>query len=172
VSSERRLYLPLGILPPTTIASNKAYLVPDASLWLLGILSSTMHMTWMRAVAGRLKSDYQYSASMVFNTFPWPDLSAAQRNRIETRAQDVLDARVEQTTSTLADCYDPLCMPKKLLDAHRALDRAVDAAYGQPRGFPTEAQRLAFLFALYQQQAAPLDLAPSARKKSLAKRVK
>jgi hypothetical protein len=125
----------------------------------LGILSSTMHMAWVRCVAGRLKSDYSYAPS-VYNNFPWPTPTDAQRARIEATAQGILDARAAHPGATLADLYDPLTMPPNLVAAHAANDRAVDAAYGQPRGFATEAARLAFLFERYQALAAPLDVAP------------
>jgi hypothetical protein len=125
----------------------------NASLSHFGILTSTMHMAWMRAVCGRLKSDYQYSAGIVYNNFPWPSPTATQRTAIEQAAQGVLDARAKYPNSTLADLYDPLTMPPELTAAHRKLDRAVDAAYGKTT-FPTEAERVAYLFKLYEAVTA------------------
>jgi hypothetical protein len=107
-----------------------------------------MHMAWTRAVCGRLESRYQYSVNIVYNNFPWPTPSPAQRTAIEAAAQGVLDARAQFAGSTLADLYDPLTMPPVLVKAHHTLDRAVDAAYGV-KGFPNEAARVAFLFERY-----------------------
>lgn len=132
------------------ISSGSSLLVGDATPYHFGILTSTMHMAWMRAVCGRLESRYQYSAGIVYNNFPWPSPSDAQRTTIEQAAQAVLDARALFPTSTLADLYDPLTTPPELTAAHRKLDKAVDVAYGKPAGFPTEAERVAFLFKLYE----------------------
>ncbi len=148
VSSERRLYIPIGFLNGDVIASNKLYMVPDATIYHLGILHSTMHNAWMRTVAGRLKSDYSYSNTIVYNNFPWPTPTNAQKTKIEKCAQAVLDAREEFPTSTLADLYDPLTMPPALLKAHQQLDKAVDLAYGK-RKFKSESERVSFLFELY-----------------------
>lgn len=155
VSSERRMFIPIGFMTADTICSNTNYLVPDASPYHFGILSSTMHNAWMRSVCGRLKSDYRYSASIVYNNFPWPEPTDTQRAAIETAAQGVLDARAQFPNATLADRYDPLTMPPELVKAHQALDRAVDAAYGKS-AFKSEAERVAFLFERYQQLVAPL----------------
>lgn len=149
VSSENRLYVPIGYLQPETIVSNLVYAIPNATLYHFGILTSTMHNAWMRTVCGRLKSDYRYSASIVYNNFPWPDPTDTQRKTIETAAQAVLDARAQFPDSTLADLYDPLAMPPELVRAHQNLDRAVDAAYGK-KNFASEAERVAFLFERYQ----------------------
>ena len=109
-----------------------------------------MHMAWVNAVCGRLKSDYRYSGSIVYNNFPWPEPTEKQREAIEAAAQGVLDARAAFPDSTLADLYDPTTMPPALVKAHQALDRAVDAAYGK-RKFASDAERVAFLFERYQQ---------------------
>lgn len=160
VSSERRRYLPMAYLPREVICSNKIQFVPNATLFHFGVLQSTMHMAWMRTVCGRLKSDYSYSNTIVYNTFPWPeDPSDQQREAIETAARAVLDARGQFPGATLADLYDPLTMPPLLLRAHQGLDRAVDAAYGR-RGFASEAERVAFLFDLYQRCTARSPAAP------------
>lgn len=170
VSSEARPIIPMGFLPPDIIASNQLRLVAGATNFHLGILSSTMHMAWVRTVGGRLKSDYRY-APAIYNNFPWPSPADTQRQAIETAAQAVLDARAAHPGATLADLYDPLAMPPNLRRAHDALDRLVDAAYGQPRGFPTEAARLAFIFTLCQSRAAPLDAGGgTARRPSAARR--
>ena len=160
VSSERRPYLPMAYLPREVICSNKIQFVPNATLLHFGVLQSTMHMAWMRTVCGRLKSDYSYSNTIVYNTFPWPeDPSHQQRQAIEAAARAVLDARGQFPGATLADLYDPLTMPPLLLRAHQGLDRAVDAAYGR-RGFASEAERVAFLFDLYQRCTARSPAAP------------
>jgi hypothetical protein len=161
VSSERRRYLPMAYLPKEVICSNKIQFVPNATLLHFGVLQSTMHMAWMRTVCGRLKSDYSYSNTIVYNSFPWPeDPSDQQREAIETAARAVLDARGQFPGATLADLYDPLAMPPLLLRAHQALDRAVDAAYGR-RDFASEAERVAFLFDLYQRCTAQSPAAPT-----------
>lgn len=133
VSSQRRMYIPIGYLTPNVVASNKLYLIPDATLYLFGVIVSVAHMGWMRIVAGRLKSDYSYSPA-VYNNFPWPDkASDAQKSRIEHTAQAILDARAIYPDSSLADLYDSLTMPPELRKAHRANDAAVLEAYGFPK---------------------------------------
>lgn len=170
VSSERRTYIPIGLMAPEVISSNKIYLIAEPNLLVLGLLQSSMHMAWMRTVGGRLKSDYQYSGSMVYNTFPWPETTDKQRKAIEAAAQTVLETRAKFTGSTLAALYDPLTMPGDLTKAHHALDRAVDIAYGKSN-FASEAERIAFLFELYEKATAPLDVKEpekKARKKAKA----
>lgn len=159
VSSERRLYIPIGFIEPETLSSNLVKIVANATLYHFGVLSSAMHMAWVRSVCGRLKSDYRYSAGIVYNNFPWPDPTAAQRKKIETAAQAVLDARAAYHNSSLADLYDPHTMPPDLVKAHRKLDAAVDAAYSK-RKFSGDSDRVALLFERYQTlvdapQAAP-----------------
>lgn len=149
VSSGRRDYLPLGYLPPEVLASNKLRLLPNATLYEFGALQSVMHMAWMRAVTGRLKSDYQYSVGIVYNNFPWPQtVTEKQKQAVTDKAQKVLDARNNYPDSTLADMYDPLSMPADLVKAHQDLDNAVDACYGY-KGSKDDAARVAFLFGLY-----------------------
>ena len=151
VSSERRPYIPIGFEEPTTLSSNLVKIVPNASLFHFGVIHSHMHNAWMRVVAGRLESRYRYSVGIVYNNFPWPENPTdKQKQAIETAAQEVLDARAQFPDSSLADLYDPLTMPPALLKAHQKLDRAVDSAYGKTR-FNTEAERVAFLFGLYQK---------------------
>lgn len=152
VSSERRNYIPIGFMPPEVIASGSALVVPNATLYHFGILTSAMHNAWMRSVAGRLKSDYQYSGNIVYNTFPWPEKIADERQlEIERLAQAVLDERAKhlEKGATLADLYDPVTMPPGLAKAHAALDRAVDRAY-RSAPFETERARVEHLFARYQ----------------------
>ncbi|WP_288127217.1 DNA methyltransferase [Thiomonas sp.] len=164
-SSERRLFAPIGFVSDV-IATNSALYLADATLYHFGMLSSTMHNAWLRAVGGRLKSDYRYSASIVYNNFPWPEPTEAQRQTIEAAGQAILDARVLYPESTLADLYDPLAMPAELRKAHQANDRTVDAAYGY-RGGKDDAARIAFLFELYQQLAGELTPAPRGRRKAI-----
>jgi hypothetical protein len=151
VSSERRQYIPIAFLHPGPLCGDKLRIVQNATIYHFGILNSTMHMAWTRSVTGRLKSDYQYSVHIVYNNFPWPENpSEKQKQAIETAAQAVLDARAKFPGSTLADLYDPLTMPPVLLKAHQHLDKTVDAAFGKTN-FQTEAERVAFLFELYQK---------------------
>lgn len=164
VSSERRKYIPLSFMSPDVVTSNKNYVIAEPSLFIFGVLQSIMHMAWIRTVAGRLESRYQYSATMVYNTFPWPDPTAKKREAVEAAAQLVLDARSAFPTSTLADLYDPLSMPPNLVKAHQALDKAVDIAYGR-REFKSEAERIAYLFELYQVVTAPMDVTAPTKKR-------
>lgn len=153
VSSERRRYIPIGFEDPETLASNLVKIVPNATLYHFGVLESEMHMTWVRAVAGRLESRYRYSKDIVYNNFPWPKSTDEQKREVEVAVQALLDARAQFPNATLADLYDPNTMPKALLDAHKALDRAVDASYGIKKPFDSEAARLEFLFGLYRKLA-------------------
>jgi hypothetical protein len=167
VSSERRHYIPMAFLTSDIICSNTIQFVPNATLYHFGVLTSEMHMAWVRYVCGRLKSDYRYSNSLVYNNFPWPTLvTPAQTAAIETAAQAVLDARAHFPRSTLADLYDPLTMPPALLKAHQALDRAVDAAY-RKQPFTAERDRIEYLFAEYQRLSASPAI-PAARKRRQA----
>ena len=151
ICSEKRSYIPMMYLSPDVIASNQLYVVPDATLYHFGVMQSSVHMAWMRAVCGRLKSDYRYSSSIVYNNFPWPEASEQQRAKIEQTAQAILDARAMHGDVPLADLYDEVMMPVELRKAHQANDRAVMEAYGMPWHTMTEAQCVAHLFALYQQ---------------------
>jgi hypothetical protein len=148
VSSERRHYIPIGFMDPDTLCSNLVKIVPGASLYHFGVLSSHMHNAWMRAIAGRLKSDYRYSAKLVYNNFPWPEPNEAKRAAIIKAAQSVLDARAEFPDATMADLYDPVTTPRSLHDSHRKLDRAVEKAY-RTQPFTNEPERVAFLLARY-----------------------
>ncbi len=187
VSSERRNFIPIGFMPPEVIASNLCLIVPSATLYHFGVLTSTMHMAWMRYTCGRLESRYRYSAGIVYNNFPWPDEPTdKQRAAIEAAAQTVLDARAQfmlpspacgrggrgegervsaANSASLADLYDPLTMPPALVKAHQALDRAVDACY-RKAAFASDAQRVEFLFERYQQLTSllPMEKKTSKRK--------
>lgn len=157
VSSERRSFIPIAFLGTDVICSNKIQFVPNATQFHFGVLESAMHMGWMRTVCGRLKSDYSYSNTIVYNNYPWPiDATDKHREAIASAAQGVLDARAQFPDASLADLYDPLAMPPALVKAHQALDRAVDAAYipsGGKRSWASDAERVAFLFELYQKIA-------------------
>ncbi|MGD0899960.1 MAG: DNA methyltransferase, partial [Thermoguttaceae bacterium] len=168
VSSKNRRFIPIGLMSKHVVSANTNFLVPEADRYLFGVLTSSMHMAWVRQVGGRLKSDYRYSGSMVYNTFPWPPSpTSKQRAAIEAAVQGVLDARDEYLArgETLADLYDVLAMPPKLVKAHRALDRAVDRCYRR-QPFTTERQRVEFLFALYEKLTAPLLPATGKTKRS------
>ena len=151
VSSEKRRYIPMGFMSPDVLASNLVLLIPEATLYHFGILESNVHMAWMRAVCGRLKSDYRYSKDVVYNNFPWPTPTDEQRAKIEQTAQQILDARAKYPDSSLADLYDELTMPVELRRAHQQNDRAVMAAYGFPVKTMTESQCVAELFKMYKE---------------------
>jgi type I restriction-modification system DNA methylase subunit len=156
VSSVNRKYIPIAFLSPDIVASNQLYVLPNVELYHFGVLTSIMHMAWVKYICGRLKSDYRYSASIVYNNYPWPENpSEKQTKTIEEKAQQVLDVRVSFPTSSLADLYNPLTMPPALVKAHNELDKAVDAAYSK-QAFTSEAKRMEFLFELYEKYTAGL----------------
>jgi hypothetical protein len=155
VSSERRDYVPIAWLKPPTIPSNLVRVLPGADLWHFGVLTSSMHMAWLRQIGGRLESRYRYSIGIVYNTFPWPEATDPQRARIRSLAQAVLDARARFSNSTLADLYDVDAMPPQLRKAHRGLDRAVDKLY-RSAPFTGDRDRAEHLFGLYERLVAPL----------------
>ena len=153
-SSSSRRYIPMGFMPQNVIASNSTLVATDATLFLFGVMTSNVHMAWMRTVCGRLKSDYRYSPS-VYNNFPWPTPTEEQKEKIEQTAQGILDARALYPNSSLADLYDELTMPVELLKAHQANDRAVMQAYGFPvKSTFTESQCVAELFKLYKEKTS------------------
>ncbi|MDE2871373.1 MAG: N-6 DNA methylase [Gemmatimonadota bacterium] len=156
VSSERRDYVPIGWLEPPIVPSNKLRILADATLPQFAILTSAMHMAWLRHIGGRLKSDYSYGIGMVYNTFPMPT-RWANNDMLDSLAQALLDARAGHPDATLADLYDPDLMPPGLRRAHRALDRAVDRLY-RSRGFASERERAEHLFMLYEKMRAPLGV--------------
>ena len=151
VSSENRKYIPMGFFDKDYIVGDTCLSVPNAKLYHFGILESEMHMVWVRHVCGRLKSDFRYSNSIVYNNFPWPENPSEEKvKNIEKYAQEVLDVRLKYPTSSLADLYDPLTMPADLVKAHQNLDRVVDSAYGK-KSFNSSAERMEFLFGLYKK---------------------
>lgn len=159
VSSEARAYVPVGFLPAEVVVSNLAFVVPNAGLYQFGIITSAMHMAWMRYVCGRLKSDYRYSNTIVYNNFPWPESPAiATRQAMEEAAQAVLEARKAHPDSTLADLYDPLAMPSDLRAAHRRLDKMVDRLYRLKKPFQNDVERVQYLFEKYDALNSPLPL--------------
>jgi len=187
VSSEARQFIPIGFLGMDILCSNKLRLIPEATLYHFGILTSTMHMAWMRSVGGRLEMRYSYSIDIVYNNFPWPSRSREAASRddsveggivgyltdklyadIEAAAQAILDARALFPDSSLADLYDPNLMPPELAKAHAKLDRLVEKAYG--KSFDTDAERVAFLFERYQALTADLFTESGAKKKRAKKR--
>jgi hypothetical protein len=155
-SSERRKYVPMGFFSPNFIVSDSCLAIDDAKLYHFGILTSEMHMSWMKSVCGRIKSDFRYSNTVVYNNFPWPKNPGEKNTKaVEENAQQVLDVRAKFPESSLADLYDPLTMPAELVNAHEELDKSVDLCY-RPQPFTTEANRIEYLFALYNEYTAPL----------------
>ena len=152
VSSERRYYVPIDWLPKEVVAGDMLFMVPNAGLYEFGVMTSSVHMAWMRAVAGRLKSDYRYSNMVVYNNFMWPQADEALSQKIEKTAQQILDARKLYPQSSFADLYDPLFMPPELQKAHQANDKAVLEAYGL-KSDASESDIVAHLFKLYEEKA-------------------
>ncbi|MBI4825170.1 MAG: class I SAM-dependent DNA methyltransferase [Nitrospirae bacterium] len=187
VSSERRSYIPIGFMDARTLSSDLVFIIQHATLYHFGVLTSSMHMSWVKYVCGRLKSDYRYSKDIVYNNFPWPEIPTAgnspqpplklrggaegggDMSKIEQAAQSVLDARAAHPESSLADLYDPVAMPPDLRKAHQVLDKAVDAAYGK-KSFASDAERVAFLFELYHKYTSLLPT-PETDKKRRRKKV-
>lgn len=150
VSSQNRNIIPIGYYKYPTVCSNAAFQIADADLYLFGILNSSMHMAWVKIVAGRLKGDYRYSNTIVYNNFIFPEVTDKQREIIEQKSSVILNAREKYSESTLADLYDPLSMPVDLLKAHQSLNTSVDQAYGKK--FTSDEERVAELFRLYQHK--------------------
>ncbi|MBO4889082.1 MAG: class I SAM-dependent DNA methyltransferase [Firmicutes bacterium] len=155
VSTQRRRYIPIGFLSKNVIAGNKLYIIPDAKIYHFGIITSNVHMAWMRVFAGRMKSDYSYSKDIVYNNFPWPTPSESQRQKIEQTAQSILDARNLYPNNCLAELYDELTMPSELRKAHQANDRAVMTAYGLDIKNTSEEDCVAFLMKMYLELSRP-----------------
>jgi hypothetical protein len=155
-SSENRKYIPMGFFDENSIASDSCLFIESAKLYHFGILMSKIHMAWVKNMCGRIKSDYRYSNELVYNNYPFPqNPTEKQINAIELAAQKVLDVRQQFPNSSLADLYDPLTMPPALVKAHNELDKAVDLAY-RPQPFTSEANRMVFLFELYEKYTADL----------------
>ncbi|MDR0568032.1 MAG: methylase, partial [Spirochaetaceae bacterium] len=153
-SSGNRKYIPIGFIDKNTIAGDSNIIIPNATLYEFGVITSLMHMVWTKRIAGYLGTSIRYSASMVYNNFPWPNPADKQKEKIESAARKVLDARLKFRDDSLADLYDPLTMHSELVKAHQKLDKAVDAAYG--RTFANDSERVAYLFELYQKLSGEL----------------
>jgi len=155
-TSENRRYIPLGFFTADNIVSDTCQAIPNGDLYLFGMLTSAMHMTWVKYVCGRLESRFRYSKDIVYNNYPFPEnVSDKQKQKVEIAAQKVLDTRAKYPDSSLADLYDPLTMPPDLVKAHQALDKAVDLCY-RPQPFVSELNRIEYLFSLYEALSAPL----------------
>ena len=155
VSSERRDYIPLDWMEPPVIPSNKIRILPDANLWQFGLLTSAMHMAWVRSIGGRLESRFQYGIGIIYNTFPLPPVIRQQLQGLHSYADAVLTARAKHPNEPLAKLYDPNLMPRDLRKAHHALDRAVDRLYRR-NGFASERERVEHLLGLYEKMVAPV----------------
>lgn len=153
VSSENRRYIPMGFIGAGAVINNKALFIPNCDLYTFGTLTSSIHMAWVRTVAGRLKSDYSYGTTTVYNTFPWAEPTENRRRVIESTAQKILDVRAEYPDATLADLYDPLSMPKDLRDAHKKNDRAVVKVHGFENFLDDETKIIVELLKLYERHA-------------------
>lgn len=163
-SSEKRRYIPIGFFNKNIISTNANMLIPNASLYEFAILTSIMHMTWMKYVCGRLKSDYRYSNKIVYNNFPWPmKPTDKQKEKVKELAQQILDTRAKHQNCSLAILYNPETMPPDLVKAHAKLDKAVNACYGK-KSFASDSERMEFLFDLYEQYTAPLSPENKAKK--------
>ena len=146
----------MGFFTKEDIANNSCHIVPNGTLYNFGVLMSTMHMAWVKYTCGRLESRFRYSKDIVYNNYPWPkEPSDKNKKDVESKAQKVLDVRLEFPNSSLADLYDPLTMPPKLVKAHQALDKAVDLCY-RPQAFVNETTRIEYLFELYNEYTMPL----------------
>ncbi|MEI8128723.1 MAG: type IIL restriction-modification enzyme MmeI, partial [bacterium] len=154
VSSERREYIPMGFLDKKTIIVDSAQAVYDAESWVFGVLTSRMHMTWVRAVAGRLKTDYRYSAEICYNTFPFPNINENQKKKIEMHVDEILMEREKHSEKTMAELYDPDKMPEGLRRAHHDLDIAIELCYRQ-QPFDSDEKRLEYLFKMYEIMTDP-----------------
>jgi hypothetical protein len=156
VSSENRKYIPMGFFDSQAIASDTCITIPNGDLYIFGVLTSEMHITWVKYVCGRLESRFRYSNTIVYNNYPFPETANdKQKKKVETAAQAVLDTRAKYPDSSLADLYDPVTMPPDLVKAHQTLDKAVDLCY-RPQPFVSELNRIEYLFSLYEALSAPL----------------
>ena len=149
-TSQSRNYIPIGYMPADVICGDANLLVPDASLYQFGIMTSSIHMAWVKTVCGRIKSDYRYSIKTVYNNFPWPDVTEEKKSKIERTAQSILDARQVYPDASMADLYGNLILFPELMKAHRANDAAVLEAYGFPKD-ATESDIVSRLFKMYQE---------------------
>jgi hypothetical protein len=166
-SSENRNYIPIGFMTKDDILNNSCLSVPNANLYHFGVMTSKMHMAWVKSISGRLESRFRYSSTVVYNNYPWPENPTdKQIKAIETAAQKVLDVRLQFPKSSLADLYDPLTMPPALVKAHNELDKAVDLAY-RPQPFTSDANRMVFLFELYEKYTADLFTKEKVKKRTM-----
>jgi len=149
-TSERREYIPIGFLSSEYVITNAASVLYDSEPWLFGLISSKIHMVWMKTVAGRLKSDYRYSSDLVYNTFPFPNISEKQKEEITELVFNILDEREQHSEKTLAELYDPDKMPQGLKEAHHQLDLAIEKCY-RNKPFESDEERLEYLFKLYEE---------------------
>ena len=163
VSSERRTYIPIGLLGPETVISDLANAIYEAEPWLFGLLTSRMHMVWTRAVGGKMKTDYRYSNTIVYNNFPVRELTGAEKQELTQLALRVLDVREYHCEKTLAELYDPELMPANLREAHEAVDAFVDGLYSK-RMYETDEERLSDLFAMYEDMIAAEEAAKPAKR--------
>jgi hypothetical protein len=166
VSSERRPYIPIGLFNADVISTNANLMIPNASLYEFGILTSEMHNDWMRTVAGRMKSDYRYSASLVYNTFPWPEVSDDQQQKIKIMSEEILLIREDYPDMSLSKLYNPKLMPEPLLMAHKTLDHAVEKLY-RDKSFRDAPERLKHLFYRYEQLVSEDKVKAPTKKKSI-----
>lgn len=165
VSSENRRYIAMSYIDKSSIANDSCLSLPHASLYHFGVLHSTMHMAWVRQICGRLEGRYRYSSNIVYNNYPWPEApSKMQIERVSSLAQRIIEVRGKFSNCNLATLYDPLTMPKELVDAHRKLDEVVDGIY-RKKPFGSELERLEFLISLYQKMTEPLINIPKVRKR-------
>lgn len=151
VSSEKRKYIPIGFIDKTTIALNQVILLSDAGQLEFSILTSSVHMAWVRAIAGRMKSDYRYSVSVVYNNFPFPELDNKMKEKLEKAGQNILDIREKYPNDSYADLYDDTFMPIDLRKAHQENDKAVWEAYGKKWEFGNEEECVSYLMKLYSE---------------------
>ena len=168
MSSETREYIPICVLDENVIGSNKLLILPKPELWIMAVLTSAMHMGWMRTVAGRLESRYSYAPN-VYNSFPWPVVDDADKAKLEASAKAIVAAREACAPATLEDMYDAGGMPVEVRQAHKANDRLVDRLY-RKESFATERERVEHLFNLFQTRSAPLVAASGKQKRKSAKK--
>ncbi len=168
-SSERRDFVPFGFCPADSIAHDSCLFIPNATVFDFAILTSRSHMAWLAHIGGRIKSDFRYSIGLVYNTFPWPESTPAQRAKVEALAQAVLDARAAHPTSSLADLYDPDTMPPNLRRAHAALDLAIDRLY-RSAPFASDRDRVEHLFGRYEALVNPLERLGAAKNARVARK--
>ena len=153
VSSERRHYIPFGFLDDDYLVSDSAQAIYNPEPWIFGVISSKIHMSWIKSIGGKLKSDYRYSSVLCYNTFPLPSLTQTQKDILEKHTHNILEQRAKHTEKTLAEMYDPEKMPEGLLKAHKDLDTAIEKCY-RAKPFESDEERLAWLFKLYEQMIA------------------